>query len=172
MSTSKPVSTLEIIPQGLASILSANRLVVPKYQRAFSWEEEQVSSFLSDVNSAFSNGEIEYFMGTVVLQGTESKYSVVDGQQRLTTASLFIAAARDFLHKNSQEQVAKGLEHQFLQNSDIWTQQNNPKLTLSTYDNDFYIKSILEGKKIYASRESHRRLLIARDRCLKFITQL
>lgn len=170
--TAKPVSSLEISPRGLSSLLLANKLVVPKYQRAFSWEEEQVSSFLSDVNSAYSKGEVEYFMGTVVLQGAESKYSIVDGQQRLTTASVFVAAARDFLHDNGQGDVAKDLERQFLQDKDTWTQDMQPKLTLSSYDHDFYLKRILGGEKIPTSRESHERLWAARNRCLEFIQQI
>jgi hypothetical protein len=172
MNSVKPVSALEITPQGLSSLLVANRLTVPRYQRAFSWEEEQVSSFLSDVNSAYANGEVEYFMGTVVLQGSEGSYSVVDGQQRLTTASVFIAAARDFLHENGQEQVAKALEAEFLQNTDTWSQQKRSKLTLSSYDNDFYLKAVLGREVVEPRRESHQRLLVARGRCSRFIAQM
>jgi uncharacterized protein with ParB-like and HNH nuclease domain len=60
---------LEIKPQGLGACVGGNFLSVPKYQRAFSWDDENVSNFLADVNTAFANGSPEYFMGSVVLQG-------------------------------------------------------------------------------------------------------
>ena len=91
------VSTLEIKAQGLAACVGGNFLSVPKYQRAFSWEDENVSNFLADINSAFSDGSPEYFMGSVVLQGADQKYEVVDGQQRLTTATILVSASRDFV---------------------------------------------------------------------------
>jgi uncharacterized protein with ParB-like and HNH nuclease domain len=78
------ISTLEIKPQGLGACVGGNFLTVPKYQRAFSWDDENVANFLADVNTAFTDGAPEYFMGSVVLQGTDQKYEVVDGQQRLT----------------------------------------------------------------------------------------
>lgn len=90
------ISTLDIKPQGLGACVGGNFLTVPKYQRAFSWDDENVANFLADVNTAFADGAPEYFMGSVVLQGTDQKYEVVDGQQRLTMATIFVAAARDF----------------------------------------------------------------------------
>lgn len=172
MSESKPISALEILPQGLASSLSTNMLAVPKYQRAFSWDEENVGNFLSDVNTAFSNGEPEYFMGSIVLQGAENSYEIVDGQQRLTTASVFIAAARDFLREMKLNEVADALEKEFLLTRDIWTQEVRPKLTLSVYDNDFYRKSILGNEKINPGRESHQRLFTARQRSIDFLSAM
>ena len=50
------ISTLEIKPQGLGACIGGNFLTVPKYQRAFSWDEENVANFLADVNTAFADG--------------------------------------------------------------------------------------------------------------------
>lgn len=169
MAESKPISSLDIVPQGLASSLSTNTLAVPMYQRAFSWDEENVSNFLTDINTAFSNGESEYFMGAIVLQGAEHSYAVVDGQQRLTTATVFIAATRDFLKAKDNDAVATSLETKFLLTKDTWTQQISPRMTLSVYDNDFFLKCILGNENIKPERESHQRLFNARKKCLEFL---
>lgn len=163
-------STLEINPQGLGACLEGNFLRVPKYQRAFSWDAEQVAEFLADVNTAFSEGSPEYFMGSLVLQGTAKKYEVVDGQQRLTTAAILIAATRDFLSGKAHPDVAKSLESQFLLTKDTWTQEISPRLTLSVYDQEFFLAAVLQGKDVKPKRESHDRILAARKKCQEFLT--
>jgi Protein of unknown function DUF262/Protein of unknown function (DUF1524) len=166
-------STLAISSEGLGACLTANFLSVPKYQRAFSWDEENVREFLTDINTAFSDGAPEYFMGSLVLQGGEQKFEVVDGQQRLTTASIFIAAVRDVLVEKGQPKVAESLEGAFLITKDIWQQAANPRLVLSVYDNSFYLTNILQNAVDKSSdssiRESHIRLTKAYTVSKQFI---
>lgn len=172
MNAKKPneaVSSLDIKPQGLGACLGNNVLSVPKYQRAYSWDDDNVDNFLADVNTAFTEGATEYFMGSVVLQGADQRYEVVDGQQRLTTATILIAAIRDFIAQRGMEPIAKSLQAQFLLTNDTWTQELNPKLTLSDYDNDFFRKTILGGNDLPATRESHERLLSARRKCMAYL---
>lgn len=168
----EPISTLEINSQGLGACLAGNFLTVPKYQRAFSWDDENVANFLADVNTAFSDGSSEYFMGSVVLQGANQKFEVVDGQQRLTTATILISAARDFVAAKGMANVAKSLELQFLLTTDTWTQQVMPKLGLSVYDNDFFRGRILQAEDLKPSRESHERLLSAQSKCRAYVEGL
>lgn len=69
---------------------------VPKYQREYSWRKWQWEELLNDIDD---NGP-GYFMGSIICvsdnaeipPGDELIYEVVDGQQRLTTLSLLIAA--------------------------------------------------------------------------------
>lgn len=72
-------------------------LEIPSYQRLYEWEKEQIETLLEDVKKACFNaqGELQnkiYFIGNVVVseQGkeNESKYILIDGQQRLTTLFL------------------------------------------------------------------------------------
>jgi len=172
MAEGNPISSLEIVPQGLGSSIANNMLRVPMYQRAYSWEQEDVSNFLTDVNTAFSNNETEYFMGAIVLQGAEHSYAVVDGQQRLTTATVFIAAVRDYLKSKGNDAVAESLETRYLLTKDTWTQNVSPKMKLSVYDNDFFLKCILKNENVTPERESHQRLFNARKLCLEFLGNL
>lgn len=74
---------------------------VPKFQREYVWQEEQVSALLEDVYDALfdENGvpvDTEYFIGSVVVYpDTEGVFQLIDGQQRATTLFLALCALRD-----------------------------------------------------------------------------
>ena len=170
---SAQLNALQIKAEGLGICLKANVLSVPKYQRAFAWSNDNVLEFLTDINTAFTEGHPEYFLGSVVLQGGDQVYEVVDGQQRLTTASIFIAAVMDFLKTKGQDQIASALQNEFLVAMDTWQQQAAPKLTLSAHDNAFFRSEVLkiESNKIFPSREAHERIRDAYGVCVKFVEQ-
>ncbi len=61
---------------------------IPEYQRAYAWENKQLSDFIDD----FKNQKVDkdYFFGTILFQevGKKGAYDIieiVDGQQRITT---------------------------------------------------------------------------------------
>src|SRR4030095_13080281 len=69
---------------------------VPKYQREYSWRRWQLEQLLNDIE----NNTAGYFMGSIICvndaqalgPGDEIIFEVIDGQQRLTTLSLLLAA--------------------------------------------------------------------------------
>ena len=79
------------IPQLLAD---GHSFYVPFYQRAYVWTEKLWSRFIRDMEY-ISRIDEEYFIGSVILKrlgasGIETaKWSIVDGQQRLTTLAIF-----------------------------------------------------------------------------------
>ena len=63
--------------------------VIPLYQRAYAWEDEEIVQLIDDIND--STGD--YYIGSLVVakvKGKEETYEVVDGQQRLTTLYLLL----------------------------------------------------------------------------------
>jgi hypothetical protein len=84
----------------LFEVVSAyNRLRVEDYQRTYAWQREQIDEFLLDLNECAATKE-SHFLGTLILQETESRSAmIVDGQQRLTTVFILVAALRDELRK-------------------------------------------------------------------------
>jgi hypothetical protein len=165
-------TALDIQTPGLGACLASNTLKVPKYQRAFSWEDDDVSNFLVDINTAYASGSAEYFMGSVVVQGQDQKFEVVDGQQRLTTAFIFIASVRDFLRSKGMDGIAASLETEYLSTRDTWTQATAAKLTLSVYDDFFFSAVVLKGENVKPQRESHERIAAAKESCWAFVTAL
>jgi hypothetical protein len=75
---------------------STAKLGVPGFQREYRWAPRQVKAFVEDATKTSSQA---WFYGTVILSGEleGSEFHIVDGQQRLTTALLMLAAVRDHL---------------------------------------------------------------------------
>lgn len=75
---------------------------IPRYQRPYAWKIEQAETLLEDLKSALgdidddSDDIDDYFLGSVVVVKEDDKPSaeVVDGQQRLTTLTILLAAIR------------------------------------------------------------------------------
>lgn len=63
-------------------------VVVPRFQRGFSWEKTQVMTFWTDLLSfgeeyTKSPTSATYFFGPIVVQPTKKEILLLDGQQRL-----------------------------------------------------------------------------------------
>jgi uncharacterized protein with ParB-like and HNH nuclease domain len=82
---------------GIGKALINKRLAVPIYQRSYAWEDKHVLDLFSDISEAISKNETEYFVGSIVTTKNETQRpEVVDGQQRLATTTILIAAIRDY----------------------------------------------------------------------------
>ena len=83
----------------------------PDYQRPYAWELESSARLLGDLiavcpTTAEPVDALEpYFLGSTVLVGAGegNRYEVVDGQQRLTTLSIFLAAAAERLGDDGEQ---------------------------------------------------------------------
>ena len=70
---------------------------VPNFQRPYSWSEEQLADFWDDVILAKG----DFFFGSTVTWLSEKRelfndtYSIIDGQQRLTTSAILLSVVRD-----------------------------------------------------------------------------
>lgn len=87
---------------GLEDLFAINVFRIPQYQRAYAWDPEpQLEAFLDDLRQQVAaqrrSPKKQYFLGTLLLHeediGGRSMVSVVDGQQRMTTAVVFVATA-------------------------------------------------------------------------------
>lgn len=79
---------------------------IPRYQREYTWNQRDWANLYDDI----TQNDAGYFLGSfIVVNGTVNSkmdtihYEVIDGQQRLTTLSLLLAAlyARIMEHKDS-----------------------------------------------------------------------
>ena len=83
---------------------------IDDYQRPYSWKEEQIEDFFGDLKDASEPNSEDHFFGTLILQQEEDgqKFaSLVDGQQRLTTFFLTVAAIRDELWRLSEREIPR-----------------------------------------------------------------
>jgi Protein of unknown function DUF262/Protein of unknown function (DUF1524) len=79
---------------------------IPRFQRDYSWTEEEWDDLWSDILGVVQDGgELAHYMGYLVLQSQDEKsFDVIDGQQRLTTLSLIVLAVL----KNLQRLIDEG----------------------------------------------------------------
>lgn len=78
---------------------------MPNFQRPYSWNAEQLEDFWNDV--VLAQGDF-FFGSTVTWVSTvrdlfNDTYSIIDGQQRLTTSAIFLSVVRDALSKIAAE---------------------------------------------------------------------
>ena len=157
-------SSIDFDLAGIASQLKIRKLAVPIYQRPYSWEEEQVREFWADLKLAFQRSKAEYFLGTVVLAKsiTPSKDTIIDGQQRLATTAMLLAAIRDEFAARGDAKRASIAQSEFLSSPDMKSGQDEPKLRLSSEDDFFFRRLIVESDQgIQPSRKSHLRISAA-----------
>jgi len=90
---------------------------VPIYQRPYVWgEEEQWQPLWEDVNEIATrhlagSDQLAHFLGAIVIElasaepGRVKRYTVIDGQQRLTTLQILVAALRDAAESRDPSRV-------------------------------------------------------------------
>ena len=77
--------------------------IVPPFQRNYSWEMEQITDFWTDLMALYDTDD-EYFIGSMVVTPQDkTKIKILDGQQRLATVLLFLAALKDVLKQSNPE---------------------------------------------------------------------
>ncbi|MFM5887516.1 MAG: DUF262 domain-containing protein [Dolichospermum sp.] len=123
----------------LQEIIEGNKqYVVPLFQRAYSWKKPEWEALWNDILELYrSNNRRPHFMGSIVTMPTPgtpegvSKYSLIDGQQRLTTIFILLCALRDKAKNIHDElsaeihntiivnQYKKGLDHYKLQPTQV-----------------------------------------------------
>lgn len=66
------------------------KYVVPLYQRAYSWGDEEIEQMIDDINGIDENSEDIYYLGSLIVSKRNDNFEVIDGQQRLTTLLLLL----------------------------------------------------------------------------------
>lgn len=138
----------------LLSILKGPRqFVIPIYQRTYSWQLSQCNQLLNDILRISHDlsvqghfiGSIVYFQESIHTVSDVPQLLVIDGQQRLTTVSLLIAAIADFIKEHPIDigTNTSRLQNYYLINSDEEGELRY-KLLLTRKDKMTYI-NLLNG---------------------------
>lgn len=129
---------------GIGSVLKQHQLMVPPNQREYAWEETQVTQLFQDFARALNDGD--YFLGTIVTIPRANGYlEVVDGQQRLATIAILLAAIRDYLSDKDENILVESINNEFLTGIDRIRRERVPRLKLNVVDNDLFGR-IVAGK--------------------------
>ena len=92
------MKTITAKPEDIRTIFS-REYQIPMFQREYSWEQEQCETLWDDLIDFHNENDKKdkYFLGNIVVHPIDEneKFSVIDGQQRLTTLLLLIRALFD-----------------------------------------------------------------------------
>ena len=122
--------------------------VIPRYQRAYAWEDKEIVQLIDDIND--STGD--YYIGSLVVAKVKDKvetYEVVDGQQRLTT--LYLLLHYLVSRRRLEREVGKTLSFDCRPNSNytlVHIQDLLSKEKPLADDMDRIEQSILNGLKV------------------------
>lgn len=120
---------------------------VPKFQRDYSWSEEQWEDLWLDMLELLNDNEDAHYMGYLVLQSSDNKtFDIIDGQQRLATLSVIILTALKLFDKFAKAGIepednktrAKQYRNSLIGFLDPVTLIPKSKLTLNRNNDDFY----------------------------------
>ena len=136
---------------------------VPKYQRDYSWGEEQWDELWQDILAIHQQDpqvREQHYMGYLVLQKQEiNAFTIIDGQQRLTTLSLLVLAALQILHASTDENDAQRIE--IIKGNYISTK--NPSSLTESYklelnrNNDLYYRNDLASLSLHPRKRRIKR---------------
>ncbi|WP_441751893.1 GmrSD restriction endonuclease domain-containing protein [Helicobacter pylori] len=125
------------------------QLVIPIYQRLYSWEKEQCKQLWDDIIKIGGNDKMDgHFIGSILyvldrITHSNNALLIIDGQQRLTTITLLLAALRNHLN---DEVKRKEIEDHYLINSDK-DGDKKFRLILSESDKDTLLSLIDKNKR-------------------------
>ena len=77
---------------------------IPPFQRGYSWNNKRVSEFMKDLERTDADSQSTHFFGTIytcLSKNPNKPYHIrlVDGQQRVTTAAIFLICCRDYFYE-------------------------------------------------------------------------
>lgn len=100
------------------------RFMVPIYQRQYAWGDDRWNDFWNDVVAKAEEAleqrpKFQHYMGALIIApgvdgytvGITPRVQVVDGQQRLTTFQLFLAAVRHVANEKGFSEIADSVQN-------------------------------------------------------------
>mgnify|MGYP006418480891 CR=1 FL=1 len=147
----------------LAFLRDPKQFVIPIYQRKYSWTIGECRQLLSDIMRVGKDNDINaHFIGSIVYI-QEGIYNVsaipmplvIDGQQRLTTISILIAAFCDHIREKGK---VEGIDEEKLRSYYLLNDKEDGdlfyKLLLTKSDKETYYKIV--NSKDCSEEDSHR----------------
>ncbi len=136
-------------------VSSPNKIIIPSYQRAYAWGEDQIIQFVKDLQEI--DGKTYYYGHFIIEENKSSQtYEIIDGQQRITTFVLFILSAKKVLDNFDMS----AYEHFILNNFET-----------TSYDHDNFknlAESIINNKPLVINQETKTSSFIRIEKAIDY----
>lgn len=132
-------------------MLDGNKIFVPSYQRAYSWDSKskknnsaQTNTFLSDlVDYNKSESKTPYYFGHFLFEEKPDRtFGVIDGQQRLTTIVIFLSAL--FNHLKAKRKLTENEEILY---ENMIKRRSSYTFSTVDYDNQLFKDYVVDQTK-------------------------
>lgn len=161
-------------PDTLGELFEGFFFKVPRYQRYYSWDHEQLMDLWTDLQTL--PPEKDHYFGTIILQETDDsenetpervlaeeqeKHLIIDGQQRITTISVLFKimlqeigrVVGDLDQPEEWRESLEEVERKWVVDDELY------RLHLQKGDNDFYHDYVIEDKEHVAPETPSERKL-------------
>ena len=120
------------------------QFTIPSFQRAYTWQAENIEQLVNDLQDACADPNTPYFLGSLILvKDDPTQYQVIDGQQRLISLSIIISVLREL---EDDPDLIDSLNDLILEPGDkLRGIKAEPRLTLRERDTDFFRMYVQEG---------------------------
>ena len=154
----------------ISQMLSGNKIIVPTYQRAYSWEDKQTKQFLVDLQDYVkSHTASSYYFGHFLFEDKgRREFAIIDGQQRLTTITIFISA----IYRRLKESAGTLSEDDDYLYDTLVKVGQTYRFSTVDYDNQLFRDYVIDKEKTDRNgleTESQKRIVAAYE---YFISQL
>ena len=143
----------------LGDFIGTNKVLfkIPVYQRNYDWSESNCNRLLDDIKSIIDSG-YKHFLGTIVFMAVKDggfslkEYTIIDGQQRLTTMMILLKALAD-VSKNIDKDCYDEIQESYLHNHHC-SEEFKVKLKPIKTDNSQFI-ALLKDNYDEIDKEGH-----------------
>lgn len=134
--------------------------LIPEFQRPYSWEAENINSYLDDLESILDSDKKHYFGSVVYINDANDLNAsvIIDGQQRVTTTLLMLMSILHITQESPDKNQIEPdeIEEKYLFNSSKFSNQKNRiKLKAVTAD-DLIFRKLYEKGDLDAKEKQSR----------------
>lgn len=153
---------------------SKKQVRIPKYQRPYSWEIQQIEEFWDDIIQDMPT----YFLGPIIVNVEHSKdrdgfIEVVDGQQRLITSTILASVLRDVYLLYGRQDLASTIQGNFISKKNLDNIDMGFRLTTGVSTNEFFSEFVQkQNSKIDNSQPKTKEEKRIKNNYLRFLELL
>jgi uncharacterized protein with ParB-like and HNH nuclease domain len=138
---------------------SEKQFIVPIYQRSYKWTKSNITQYINDLEEIdLVVPDQTHFLNSIVYSKVNDnelasaignrleKYHIIDGQQRLTTTTLYLIAIRNILQEKDDTKTADRINNQYIVNQYIDDIDESIRLKLASNDLEVFRKLVLNDE--------------------------
>ncbi len=145
------------------------QLIVPMYQRSYSWNITQCRQLWKDIYNLAKKRKAEHFLGSIVfisesehLPGAINRVLLIDGQQRIASIILLLHVLGKVVEEKSLSFISKKKIYNYYIFNQNETGELRYKLILTKKDNDIF-RNLLNNIKVLDESGENNNLRNAYD---------